>query len=222
MPRTSVTRRSPPDALLLMQPGCAHCPQVLNALVSLLEQGIIARLKAVNVMEYPEAAREVGTRSVPWTRIGDFVLPGNYTETELKHWARESTREDGVAHYYFDLLDNGHLARAMARIQESPVEVHDLLGLLAGEEVPLSVRIGVSAIVEELAGHEALVGALDRIKALTGAPSPATRADAAYFLALTGAVEARPVIRNLLHDEQAQVREVAGEALEILEHPDIM
>jgi len=199
-----------------MQPGCAHCPHVLSALVSLLEQGTISRLEAVNVVEYPATAREVGTRSVPWTRIGDFELPGNYTEAELRHWARESTRDSGVARYYFDLLDNGHLARAMARARGKPEEIRDLLDLLDEKEVPMSVRVGVSAIVEDLAGHEALIGALERIMSLAGSPSPATRADTAHFLGLTGSPDAIPVIRQLLKDGEAQVREVAAEALEML------
>ncbi|MEA3413690.1 MAG: HEAT repeat domain-containing protein [Pseudomonadota bacterium] len=218
MSLTNDSRKSPPDALLLMQPGCAHCPHVLSALVSLLEQGAISRLEAVNVMEFPQAAREVGTRSVPWTRIGDFELPGNYTEAELRHWAQESTRDGGVAGYYFDLLDNGHLARAMARVRGKPEEVPDLLDLLADEEVPLSVRVGVSAIVEDLAGQEALIGAFERIMSLTGSRNPATRADSAHFLGLSGSPDAIPAIRKLLQDGEAQVREVAAEALEMLGH----
>lgn len=211
-------RPSRPDALLLMQPGCAHCPRVLEALVSLLEHGLIARLEVVNVMEYPERAREAGTRSVPWTRIGTFELPGNFSEAELRRWAQEAAHEDGVASYYFDLLDNGHLPRASARVRGRPDELADLLGLLHRDEVPMSVRVGISAIVEEHAGGPALSRVYELLRKLSGDPTPATRADVAHYLGLTGLPAAAPVLRTLLKDTETQVREVAAEALEILDH----
>ena len=78
---------APPDALLLMAPGCAHCPVVLEGLGRLLKEGRLGRLEVVNVAVHPEAAVAAGTRSVPWTRIGPFELDGLYGPAELAEWA---------------------------------------------------------------------------------------------------------------------------------------
>jgi hypothetical protein len=52
----------PPDALLLMAPGCAHCPVVLESLGRLLKDGRLGRLEVINVAAHPEAAVAAGTR----------------------------------------------------------------------------------------------------------------------------------------------------------------
>ena len=65
-----MSTKQPPDAQILLATGCAHCPAVLEGLSRLLKLGKIGRLEAVNIVEHPQAAQAVGTRSVPWTRIG--------------------------------------------------------------------------------------------------------------------------------------------------------
>ncbi|MFZ0257771.1 MAG: HEAT repeat domain-containing protein, partial [Gammaproteobacteria bacterium] len=57
---------SRPDALLLIAPGCAHCPVVLQSLAEMLKAGSLGRLEVVNIVAHPEVAKAVGTRSVPW------------------------------------------------------------------------------------------------------------------------------------------------------------
>ena len=68
-----------PDALLLLAPGCPHCPAVLEGLSGLLKEGVIGRLEAVNAAIHPERAAELGVRTVPWARIGPFELEGEQT-----------------------------------------------------------------------------------------------------------------------------------------------
>ena len=42
-----------PDALLLLSPGCAHCPSVLEGLSQLLKKGELGRLEVVNILAHP-------------------------------------------------------------------------------------------------------------------------------------------------------------------------
>lgn len=86
---------SPKDALLLIAPGCAHCPVVLEGLSLLVKQGNIGRLEVVNIVSHPEIASELGVRSVPWFRIGNFELEGSHTPEELRIWAERASQTDG-------------------------------------------------------------------------------------------------------------------------------
>jgi hypothetical protein len=211
--------KRPPDALLLMAPGCAHCPVVLEALAGLVEAGSLGRLEVVNVAAHPEAAAAAGTRSVPWTRIGPFALEGLHVEAELREWAEHAAAGTGRAAYLADLLTNQQLDRALATAREWPDALPGLLALSGSLETPLAVRIGISALVEDQQGTAALRDALPALAALAGSPEPAVRADAAHFLGLTGSAEARELLEALLADAEPQVREIAAESLALLEAP---
>jgi len=80
----------PADTLLLIAPGCPHCQSVLHSLSELVKNGDIGRLEAVNIAVHPEAAQEVNTRTLPWMRLGNYELSGNYSLGELKGWAEKA------------------------------------------------------------------------------------------------------------------------------------
>ncbi|HHC72450.1 MAG TPA: HEAT repeat domain-containing protein [Thiotrichales bacterium] len=210
-----------PDAMLLLAPGCPFCPQVLAALAELVKQGVIGRLEVVNIAVRPEAAEAVGTRSVPWIRIGPYELTGNHSAAELRQWAERAGRGEGIAAWYHDALETGRLQEALARIKRHPDELQALLEMLENpgeEELPITVRIGISAIVEELAGSEHLRAMIPVLERLTRSPEAATRADAAHYLGLVGDPSVTRILRPLLEDEAEQVREIAREALEAVGH----
>lgn len=204
---------TPADALLLMAPGCAHCPVVLASLTRLLEEGRLGRLEVVNVVAHPEAALRAGTRSVPWTRIGPFELVGLYAPAELAAWAEHAAAGTGMAAYLAHLLEQRQLDRAVAVARRAPGALAALLGLAGSLETPMGIRIGVSAVVEELGGSDALRDALPALAQLAVSPEPQVRADAAHFLGLAATEAARPVLASLLADPDATVREIAAESL---------
>ncbi len=211
-----------PEATLLLAPGCPYCPQVLAALSELVKQGVLGRLEVVNIAVHPEAAEAVGTRSVPWIRIGPYELTGNHGAAELRQWAERAARGEGIAAWYHDALQGGRLQEALARVKRNPEELEDLLGLLehppGDEELPITVRIGISAIVEDLAGTELLKRVRPMLERLTRSPEAATRADAAHYLGLVGDPSVASILRPLTEDEAEQVREIAREALESVGH----
>ncbi len=210
-----------PDAMLLLAPGCPYCPQVLAALSELVKKGVVGRLEVVNIAARPEAAEAVGTRTVPWIRIGPYELTGNHSAAELEQWAERAARGEGIAAWYHDALESGRLQEALARIKRHPDELEALLEMLehpGDEELPITVRIGISAIVEDLAGTEPLRALVPVLQRLTHAPEAATRADAAHYLSLVGDPSVAPILRPLLEDPAEQVREIAREALEAVGH----
>jgi hypothetical protein len=212
---------TPADALLLMAPGCAHCPVVLASLTRLLEQGRLGRLEVVNVVVHPEAARAVGTRSVPWTRIGPFELEGLQGPAELAQWADHAAEGTGTAAYLAHLIEQRQLDKAVATARREPGALATLLGLAGTLETPMGIRIGVSAVVEELAGSAALRDALPALAALAASPEPQVRADAAHFLGLAATEAARPTLVSLLADPDAAVREIAAESLALPGSPEM-
>lgn len=209
-------RTSAADALLLIAPGCAHCPVVLEELSKLIKQGKIGRLEVVNVAEHPEVAEQVGSRSVPWTRIGHFEFTGVLSHAELLHWISLATQETGLAEYYSHLLETGQLDTVILLLGRPPHSLHQLVSLLFKKQLPMAVRIGIGAVLEEFQGGQLINDIISDLIELTTSQHAQTRADACHYLGLTGNPQIIPVVEHLIEDKNAEVREIAMETLELL------
>lgn len=202
-----------PDAEVMIATGCAHCPAVLAGLVELTKQGLLGRLEVVNVQLHPEAAASRNARSVPWTRIGPFVLEGLYSVEQLRSWARLAASGEGMSDYLSELLQNQKIEQALKMIHDSSTLLDNLVELAADLETPMGVRIGVGALFEELAGEARLAPALPGLLDMTRSEAPQLRADGAYYIGLIGRDVAEAHLRPLLEDENHEVREIAADAL---------
>lgn len=207
---------SAPSALLLISTGCAHCQQVLAALVDLAKRGLIGRLEIINVAVSapPEAIGEV--RSVPWVRIGPFELAGARSADELGAWAARIEEPAAFADYLTEQLENGELATATAACRRHDTLRPALLRTLGDLETPFAVRIGATAVVEELAHDPAWFGdpaTRAALFALADSPHPQVRADAAHLIGLVDADDAMTTLRRLLEDDDPSVREIAAESI---------
>lgn len=214
-PRMSAT---PPDALLFIAPGCPHCPVVLQALSEMVKQGAIGRLEVINVAAHPEAAAQHGVRAAPWTRLGPFELEGVQTPQELHRWAALAGSPAGLTRYLEGLLHDGQLARAERQLARHPDWLAYLLPLLTQPDTPLQVRLGVGALLEGQAGGAALQDLVPALGELSRAAEHSVRADACHYLGLSGSAEAVPFLQARLEDESGEVREIAAEALAMLQH----
>jgi len=206
----------PPDAEILIATGCAHCPVVLQGLAELIKEGLISQLRVTNIVADPARARELGVRSVPWTRIGPFTLPGNYSPTELRHWAEQAGSENGIANYIREHLKDGQLQQIEAFLHQHPEWLEVVISLLEQEDLEIQVRIGLDAILESLAGSEALNKLIPQLARLSGHANAQIRGDATHYLALTGNQEVRPYLEKRLKDEMPDIQEIAREGLEQL------
>ncbi len=207
----------PADALLLIAPGCPHCQSVLHSLSALVKNGNIGRLETVNIAVHPEAAQEANTRTVPWMRIGNYELSGNYSPGELKDWAEKAASGVASADYIRELLEQQKLNLAIRHLHDHPEQLSQVLKLMLEENASLSVKFGIGAIFEELAGSERLQDLAPELGALTLDKKASIRADAAYYLGLSHSPLAREWLTPLLQDPQQDVREIAAESLDMLE-----
>ncbi|MEZ5543543.1 MAG: HEAT repeat domain-containing protein [Pseudomonadota bacterium] len=207
---------APPDALLLMGRQCPYCPTVLKHLQALQAEGAIGALETVVLDDHPEQAARLGVRSVPWVRIGSFELPGLRSEQELREWAARAGAAGGQARYLEELLASGELDKCVALLRADHGALQGLLQRFTDPDVELNVRIGISAVMETLAGTPALLSIAEPLRALLSHPDARVRGDACHYLALSGAQHAADWIRPLLEDDDHHVREIAADSLEEL------
>lgn len=202
-----------PDALLLLAPGCPHCPAVLEGLGTLLKEGMIGRLEAVNIAAHPEIAQELGARTVPWTRIGFFELEGALTPAELRHWAEAAGKSDGMKEYFFQALKSGRRDKVERAIRAEPEHSAVLAELMRDPETSMAVRLGIGAVLEEFHGSGLTDPLIPALGELARNGDALVRADAAHFLSLVGGRATIPYLRACLEDEDQEVREIVQEAL---------
>lgn len=210
---------TPPDALLLLAPGCPHCPAVLEGLTRLLKEGAIGRLEAVNLAVHPGRAGELGVKSVPWLRLGIYQLEGAQTPAALRRYAEHGDDPDTLAHYFHDLLISGRRHQVEYLLRQNPAHFHALPRMLADPGASMAVRLGIGAVLEEFQGSDLAQVIVTDLGELTRHEDALTRADACHFLSLIGGTATLPWLRACLADGDAGVREIASEALEELEAP---
>ena len=208
--------KSPPDALMLKGTHCPFCPRVQQSLQELRESGHIGKLEILNIEKNPEVAKELGVRTVPWVRIGPYELDGLRSTTEFREWADKAGTTAGLSMWLDELLGSGQIAEAFELVSAGQSGIDALLELFADEDTQLNTRIGISAIMEDLQGSEALRQNLERLGELTRHTDAHIRGDACHYLALSGDAGAAAWIRPLLEDADAGVREIASDSLEML------
>lgn len=205
--------REIPDALLLLAPGCPHCPAVLEGLSGLVKEGVVGRLEAVNIAVHPEQATALGVRTVPWTRIGEFELEGVQTPGELRRWAELAGTPSGMPAFFLHLLKNGRRDKVEAMSRQQPQRLLALVTLLADAESSMAVRLGIGAVLEEFQGDAIAEVMIPGLGELTLQADALTRADACHYLSLIGGEQIVPYLKECLTDENAEVREIAAESL---------
>lgn len=207
-----------PDALLFITPGCPHCPAVLQGLSELIKQAVIGKLTVVNAAAHPELAAEYGVRAAPWLRLGPFTLTGAHTPAELRQWADWSNGEEGIAHYVEHLLKEGGFKQAGMFIAEDTQRLKPLLAIVADPGKNIEVRAGVSALLESYSNAAPLQNLLPQLGELTRHADHRVRADACHLLGLTGSAAARPYLNLCVNDGSEEVREIATESLQLIDH----
>jgi glutaredoxin len=202
-----------PDTRLLIAPACPHCGSVTETLTKLVKEGLIGRLEIINLAVRPEAAAEVGTRSVPWFKIGEFEFTGAHSEQEIRRWAEKAAQGEGWSAYYHDLIDNRQLDQAISSLHQHPERLGELIATLEDKDLPMVVKIGIGAVIEDFEDTEELKKCIPQLERLTRSGDPGTRADACHYLGLTGSSEVIPALENLLNDKNKHVQEIAEETI---------
>jgi hypothetical protein len=189
---------------------------VLESLTQQLKQGNIARLDAVNIVNSPEVAQQLGVRSVPWTRIGRFELDGALSPKEVGEWIERATEGSGVDDYFSESLAAQRSDKVIGWLEESPEDLKTLLELQLKASTPMAARIGIGVVMEQLEGDPKLSHALPTLIEMSHSPQANIRADVAHYLGLTHHPDAKSTLKEMLNDSHPDVREIAAESLELL------
>lgn len=205
-----------PDAELLLATGCAHCAIVLEGLSQLVKEGLIGHLEITNIVPRPQRAQELNVRSVPWARLGPFILEGQHSPDELRKWAQRANSTEGMSDYIAEELKQGNLNKLINMLNNAPQHLRALIPLLENEDTEMQVRIGIDAILESIEDKTRLAPLIPEFSHLASHRSPRIRADISYYLALTENPQAIPILREQLQDESEEIREIAREGLEKL------
>jgi thiol-disulfide isomerase/thioredoxin len=203
------------EAKLLIAPGCPHCATMMSLLGDLLKEGRIGSLLMINIAEQPDEAAKHNVRSVPWLKLGELEFVGAQSRTELENAIEMSVSDDGHQRFLFEQLKNGRLDEVTRLIENDNSQLPALIALLKGKEVPMTVRIGVSAILEGFQENaSALKNVVPDLLELSVSTDETVRADACHFLSLVGGDKAVKRLQQCTDDESPMVSEVAKEALE--------
>lgn len=203
----------PINALLFTAPGCPHCAGVKANLNTLLQEGVIASLEIVDASVEAERAQALGVKSVPWFTLGELQFDGALPLGELRRWAERAASSDGMQAYFFEMLKSGKRAKVEQLIRSHPAYSAVLGALLLDPEASMAVRIGIGAVLEELQGSGLLDALVPKLEQILKQQEPRNRADAAHYLSLIANPAALQVLRDCLNDADAEVREIAQEAL---------
>ncbi len=204
-----------PHALLFTTPGCPHCPGIRAALEKLHNEGVISELETISIGDDPARAEALGVRTVPWLQLGEFVLTGAQTPQQLRQWAERASNGD-MGDYLHHLLANGELGTANTLLMQSPQYLPTLLSLLDENDTPIQVRLGISAIIEGLEGSESLQNLLPALIEMSQRSDHRLRSDACHFLGLSHSQAALPTLQSRLDDENSEIREIAAEAITMI------
>ena len=98
-------------------------------------------------------------------------------------------------------------------VRDGKQGITNFLPLVQEADLDYKVRLGISAVFEEMEGDDKLKNIVDDLGELAQHESPRVRSDATHFLALTHSDNAIPYLQQLAKDENKEVREIAGDAL---------
>lgn len=206
-----------PEVLLLVSSNCPHCHLMMTLLEQKYQQGLLSKLEIVNIEQNQAVAEKYSVRSVPWLKLGNFVFSGAMTASELDKWIDACQQTEGDQLYLQSNLEKGNLQGVIDYISEHPDSLSSLLRLLFEDTLKMNVRIGIGAVVEHFSGSSQLQQALPVIREILKDPQGENRADACYYLALTGHEDIKEDLQALLKDSNHEVRSIAEETLAELE-----
>jgi hypothetical protein len=217
------TRIRPPTTVeaarieLLIAPTCPNCPRVVAACGQVAATSPQVELVVIDVQHFSDLAGSC--RSVPTVIIdGTRTVVGPLTSAELTEILAERGQPGYLTRALGSMIEAGRLAEMVPLLTTE--EGHAALATLM-RVGSMQQKMGLMLAVEQAIEHDqhALDGALPELLPLLESDDVTVRGDAADLLGKIGAPGARADLTALLEDENADVREVAAESLELLRDP---
>lgn len=201
------------DILLFTSTHCPHCAALVDSFRNLQQQKLINEFSVIDIEQHPEQAAEYQIRSVPWFRIGELEFFGAHTPKELEYWVRHANTEEGIRQYIIQQLETGQLKDTERQFQRHPDWLNISVTVLGDMESPLQARIGISAIIESMAGSPLLDQIIQPLGNLVKANDARVRGDVCHLLGFINHADAKKLVRECLHDPDPEVREIAEETI---------
>ncbi|MGD8484952.1 MAG: thioredoxin family protein [Thioalkalispiraceae bacterium] len=205
------------EALLLISPGCVHCPVMMSHLTTLLKEGALSKLQILNIQDYPEIASANNVRSVPWLKLGDYTLTGSQSLAQIRNLLQQANSEQGTRAYIEQQLAEGELDKILDEVRQHPEWLNVVIELLADEDTAMQVRLGIDSIMEQMAGSEALQAQVEALAELAQRTHPSRLADIIYYLGLSKTRRAIPYIEQFLQHDNPDIVETCKEALQAIQ-----
>ncbi len=202
-----------PTATLLLGTYCPHCPSILHNLSELVKKGKLSQLNVINIETAPEVARQYGVRSVPWIKIGDYVLTGLQPLEALEQrieWTKNQNKKLGE---YDHLLSHGKAQAVINEIRKNPKNFDIIMKLLSDPGTILSTRIGIGVIMEEFENTDLLRAHINELIQLLDSDDSRLQADAAHYLSFTHDKRAIPALEAHKNTEDTELKELIEDSL---------
>jgi len=199
--------------MLFTMSGCQICPQMERLFHSMHDNGAIEGLEVIDISQQPEMAAKYHVRSVPHYLINGIAFTGLKTRQQIqkllveqdKTWWRDTIASE---------LKEGQLETVESSIRQNPAALRAMLFLLGEKDTTLVVRIGLTAVIESMAGQQLLNDYEQEFIALLANPDEAIVTDAMYYVSLLGTPAAIKALTNMAKHGAQNIRTHAAELLE--------
>ncbi len=197
--------------LFVMQ-GCQVCPQMEKTFFELQKKGEISELKVIDVQQQPELAEKYHIRSVPYYLINGIAFTGLKSQTEILSLLNAET-DQRLGIWISDQLAQGNLSEVETRIANEPQLREAMMQLLEDVDTPLMARIGLTAVIESLAGSGFFSGLENRFIQLADHPEERIAIDAIYYLQLLSTPASLGKLADIARSGHAELQQQAQELL---------
>ncbi len=198
---------------LFVMPGCPICPQMERLFRQLQQEGKLDELEIVDIARNPERASELGIRSAPSYLVNGVLFSGLKRRSEIEQLLGQD--EGGKwRSLLVEELSEGGMQTAREAVLEHEAARQALFDLLGDAETSLVVRIGLSAIIEELAERGLLEAYQPRLLQLAQHDDERIALDGLYYLSMLKTPEAIEALSRVAADETHPLRQQAGELLQ--------
>lgn len=186
------------------------------------KNGAIDELKIIDIGESPEIAQQYNIRSVPYYLINGVAFHGLMTQQQIERLLQQNNNEKWQEFIKSELTE-GQLDAVEKVVTQNSTARDAMMLLLKDSDTTLVVRIGLSAIIESIAGHGLLEKYESNFIDLISHQDERIAIDAIYHLSLlatdTGVNKLMEVAANKQHKLQSHAVEALQDlASEELKH----
>lgn len=192
---------------------CPSCHSQRKILQQLQQQNTDLDIDYINLEDSATIDLTPPVQSVPTLTIGPYRFDGLLSAGEITPWLGSENHD---ASYIAMLLKQGQLPSAQQWLQQHAEALPRLIDLLTDESIEMTVRIGLDALMEQLAETKQLAGLTHHLGNALANASESQCIDILHYLAMIGSTEAINYIKTCPLREHPEVLRVIMELLEEL------